>query len=73
MTVSTQAEPARAGSKLPSWFDSNRVQGHTRLALGLHKPPPPPPRYWYDTNEFNQAAAGFKELGAGAFTRHLKS
>jgi hypothetical protein len=73
MTVSTQAEPARAGSKLPSWFDANRVQGHTRLALGKYEPPPPPPRYWYGTDEFNQAAAGFRELGAGAFTRHAKS
>jgi hypothetical protein len=73
MTVSTQAEPARAGSKLPSWFDANRVQGHTRLGLGKYEPPPPPPRYWYGTDEFNHAAVGFKELGAGVFTRHVKS
>jgi hypothetical protein len=73
MTVKMQTEPARAGSELPSWFDANRVQGHTRLGLGKYEPPPPPPRYWYGTDEFNQAAAGFKELGAGAFTRHVKS
>jgi hypothetical protein len=36
-------------------------------------PPPPPPRFWYGTDEFNQAAAGFRSLGAGAFTRHVKS
>jgi hypothetical protein len=71
--VSTEAERVRAGSRLPSWFDANRVQGHTRLGLGKYEPPPRPPRYWYGTEEFNQAAAGFKELGAGAFTRHLKS
>jgi hypothetical protein len=73
MVVNTEVEPAREGLRLPSWFDANRVQGHTRLALGKHKPPPPPPRFWYGTREFNQAAAGFRELGAGAFTRHLKS
>jgi hypothetical protein len=73
MTVNTEVEPALAGSRLPRWFDTNRVQGHTRLALGLHKPPPPPPRFWYGTNEFNFAAGGFRELGAGAFTRHMKS
>jgi hypothetical protein len=66
-------EPALEGLRLPIWFEANRVQGHTRLALGKHKPPPPPPRFWYATREFNQAAAGFRELGAGAFTRHLKS
>jgi hypothetical protein len=41
--------------------------------MTFHKPPPPLPRFWYGTDEFNQAAAGFRELGAGAFTRHLKS
>jgi len=47
---------------LPAWFEENRVQGHTRLRLTKLK-----------TQEFRDAAAGFKALGAGAFTRHVKS
>jgi hypothetical protein len=43
MAVNIEAESARAGSRLPSWFDENRVQGHTRLVLGLFEAPPPPP------------------------------
>jgi hypothetical protein len=39
------------------------VKGHTRLSY----------RAWYGTNEFAHAAAGFKDLGAGAFTRHVKT
>jgi hypothetical protein len=73
MAGNTEADPALAGSRAPRWFDANRVQGHTRLALGKHKAPPPPPRFWYGTDEFNYAAAGFRQLGAGAFTRHVKS
>jgi hypothetical protein len=64
MAVSTELAPARGGLRLPRWFDANRVQGHTRLILGI---------LWYGTPEFTQAAAGFRELGAGAFTRHVKS
>jgi hypothetical protein len=67
--VSTEAEPAV--SRLPSWFDGNRVQGHTRLALGKYEPPRP--RFWYGTEQFKHAGAGFKALGARAFTRHVKS
>jgi hypothetical protein len=61
--VSTKPALARGGSRLPRWFDANRVQGHTRLILSTT---------WYETPEFTQAAAGFRELGAGAFTRHVK-
>jgi hypothetical protein len=39
------------------------VKGHTRLGLAG----------WGGTPEFTQAAAGFEALGAGAFTRHVKS
>jgi hypothetical protein len=49
-------------ASLPRWFEDNRVQGHTRLRLTL-----------LDTREFKDAAVGFKALGAGAFTRHVKS
>jgi hypothetical protein len=55
MVANTEVEPALEGLRLPSWFEANRVQGHTRLALGKHKPPPPAPRFWYGTREFNQA------------------
>jgi hypothetical protein len=50
-------------ASVPGWFRANRVKGHTRLNL----------RRWEGTPEFTQAAAGFKALGAGAFTRHVKS
>jgi len=48
---------------LPAWYTANRVKGNTRLSF----------RRWHDTPEFAQAAAGFKALGAGAFTRHVKT
>ncbi len=48
---------------LPDWFKANRVKGHTRLSFSG----------WYGTDEFAHAAAGFKALGAGAFTRHVKT
>ncbi len=47
---------------LPEWFLANRVQGHTRLAIT-----------WMNKPEFKDAAAGFKGLGANAFTRHVKT
>jgi hypothetical protein len=31
------------------------------------------PPFWYDTREFEHAAAAFKGLGAAVFTRHVKS
>jgi Hypothetical glycosyl hydrolase 6 len=55
--------PGAASARAPAWFEENRVQGHTRLTL----------RLWLGTQEFAQAAVGFKGLGAGAFTRHVKS
>src|SRR5262245_24514726 len=58
---------SRRPAGLPRWFDANRVQGHTRLTLGM------PPEFWYRTPEFDHAAAGFKRLGAAVFTRHVKS
>ena len=48
---------------LPDWFRANRVMGHTRL----------PFRVWGDEQEFAHAAGGFNALGAGVFTRHVKS
>jgi hypothetical protein len=52
-----------ASRSLPAWFLANRVKGHTRLSFSA----------WHGTPEFAQAAAGFKALGAGAFTRHVKT
>lgn len=68
MAGNAKEEAAAGGSRLPRWFDANRVQGHTRLRLGI-----PPPNFWYGTREFNEAAAGFRGLGARAFTRHVKT
>jgi hypothetical protein len=48
---------------LPQWFLGNRVKGHTRLSRNR----------WEGEDEFEQAAAGFKALGAGVFTRHVKT
>lgn len=48
--------------KLPAWFLSARVQGHTRLG----------PR-WRNYSEYNAAGAVFKELGATVMTRHVKT
>jgi hypothetical protein len=48
---------------LPEWFLGNRVKGHTRLSRAR----------WEGEDEFEQAAAGFKALGAGVFTRHVKT
>lgn len=48
---------------LPEWFEANRVQGHTRLHI----------HPWLKEEEFAEAAAGFRALGAGAFGRHVKS
>jgi len=50
-------------SPLPAWFRLNRVKGTTRLTFSV----------WGDEPEFKQAAAGFEALGAGAFTRHVKT
>jgi hypothetical protein len=51
---------------LPDWFEENRVQGQKRLEIN-HKD------WGFDTPAFLNAAAKFKELGAGAFTRHVKT
>jgi hypothetical protein len=64
MTGNVEVEPAQGRSKLPRWFEANRVQGHTRLTLGTR---------WFGTDEFAQAGRGFRRLGAGAFTRHVKT
>jgi hypothetical protein len=53
----------RRARSLPDWFLANRVKGNTRLGF----------RRWHDEREFAEAAKGFKALGAGAFTRHVKS
>jgi hypothetical protein len=49
-------------ASLPAWFTVNRVHGHTRLKLAD----------WGDSDEFREASAGFKSLGAHAFVRHVK-
>ena len=54
-------EPTLLPQRRPG-FLASRVQGHTRLRL----------RPWLDTPAFAGAAAGFKSLGAAAFTRHVK-
>ena len=48
---------------LPEWYLANRVKGNTRLRF----------RGWHDKPEFAEAAKGFKALGAGVLTRHVKS
>jgi hypothetical protein len=53
----------RHARSLPDWFLANRVKGNTRLGF----------RRWHDDREFAEAAKGFRALGAGAFTRHVKS
>jgi hypothetical protein len=58
-------------ASLPSWFEANRVQGHTRLTFGTYDPARP--RFWYGTEEFKHAGRGFAALGAGVFARHVKS
>lgn len=55
-------ENERKTSYLPDWFEENRVQLHTRLGLS-----------YINTPEFFNADKGFKELGAGAFVRHVKT
>jgi hypothetical protein len=47
---------------LPAWFTGNRVQGHTRL-----------PVKQLNRDQFQDAAKGFKALGATVFSRHFKS
>jgi hypothetical protein len=70
LPASAQAEPHTgikhvepATGPVPAWFTTNRVHGHTWLTLST----------WQDTCEFKRAAAGFKSLGAHAFTRHAKT
>jgi hypothetical protein len=64
MATRPRVGPPVRGSRLPRWFEANRVQGHTRLTLNDR---------WYGTPEFTGAAAGFKALGADVFTRHVKT
>jgi hypothetical protein len=64
MALESKMGCACGGPRLPRWFDANRVQGHTRLTLG---------KRWYGTEEFAQAGRGFRQLGAGAFSRHVKT
>ena len=52
--------------ELPDWFEENRVQGHTRLPIH-HR------TRGLDSPAFQNAAARFRELGAGAYTRHVKT
>jgi len=48
--------------RLPGWYDGQRVQAHTRLG-GAHM-----------TREiFFSAAAGFREMGANVFVRHVQA
>jgi hypothetical protein len=56
--------PAPSRPPLPGWFVGNRVHGQTRLPFGAR---------WDGEDEFTQAAAGFKVLGARVFTRHVKT
>lgn len=48
--------------RLPDWFDTARVQAHTRLPLG-----------WVDEPTFFEATGWFRSMGARVFTRHIKS
>ncbi len=53
-------------NSLPSWFDGNRVQAHTRLSFDQGSSV-------IDTPGYIDAAATFKSFGAEAFVRHVKS
>lgn len=60
--------PLNGARENPSWYESNRVHGHTRLSmvdprLGLG-------RSYFQTVESENAATFFSELGASVFTRH---
>jgi hypothetical protein len=48
--------------RLPKWYDQIRVCLHTRLSPA-----------WMDREGFYQAAAGFRQLGAREFVRHIKT
>ncbi len=48
--------------QLPDWYESARVQLHTRLSLR-----------WLDRPEFTGAAEAFARMGTPAFVRHIKS
>jgi len=48
--------------RLPDWYEGNRVQLHTRLSLR-----------WLDQPIFFNAAEAFQQMGATAYTRHIKS
>lgn len=50
-------------SELPNWFEQNRVQGSTRLAIGSR----------YGSEEFTRTAEGFKILGSQVLMRHVKT
>ena len=48
--------------RLPSWYDAERVQAHTRLGAGH-----------MTRDVFLHAAAGFRETGADVFVRHIQA
>jgi hypothetical protein len=51
-----------ADYRLPAWYDEHRVQAHTRLGTA------------YMTKDvFLNAAAGFREMGADVFVRHIQA
>ncbi|MBN1342173.1 MAG: hypothetical protein JXQ73_05815 [Phycisphaerae bacterium] len=51
-----------SGYRLPAWYDACRVQAHTRLSPSF-----------MNKEIFYKAAAGFREMGARVFVRHIKS
>jgi Hypothetical glycosyl hydrolase 6 len=61
--LGTTEAKASALFELPAWYEENRVQGHTRLGI----------KRWLGEPEWTHAATGFKDLGAGAFSRHFKT
>lgn len=57
---------AAGSQELPGWFLENRVQGHTRLVINHVD-------WGLNTPAFQNAGSMFKQLGAGAFTRQVKT
>ncbi|MGB7329662.1 MAG: dockerin type I domain-containing protein [Rubripirellula sp.] len=59
----------RAPGSRPAWYESNRIHGITRLSMV--DPRRELERSYYETQESQQAASIFAELGAKTFTRHV--
>ncbi|PZD74093.1 hypothetical protein C1752_01480 [Acaryochloris thomasi RCC1774] len=74
------------GAAVPDWYEAHRIHAHSRispLAYARYKKnaqrraqkgkPAYPPRIQTWLEAYRKAGAGFKKLGAPAFTRHIKT